>query len=140
MIDICKDRVDNLFCTETYLFYFVAFLIKIHGWWYGEIAKKHEKFVVTLTANVWLIARLCNSLNLGCQLDVFTVYFIIGQLIFVYFKWISLELPWFSFILQQGLLCLYQSFAAFIIHDISFRYVPIYLKFAFLCYFSFKDW
>ncbi len=119
MNDTCIHRYDNLRRTECYILSSIILLIIILKWRYGEIVIKYLKFVLDFLTNVWLISRLCNVLNLSCQVDVFTVYFVVWQFTYVFSEWISHELPWFSFNLQRGLLCLWMSFSAIIFHDIG---------------------
>ncbi len=140
MNDTCKYRFFNLFSMEYYIAFSIIVLIEILTWRYGEIVTKYKILMLNLILNVWLIARLCNSLNLWYQVDVFTVYFFVWQFIYLFSKWISQELPWISFTIQQGLLCLWMAFLAFIIHDTASRYFPFYFKFAFLWYYSVEDW
>ncbi len=59
---------------------------------------------------------------------------------YVFSKWISHELPWFSFNVQLGLLCLQMAYSALIVHDVYFRYFPIFLKVAFLWFLAIEDW
>jgi hypothetical protein len=135
-----RDRYDHILCTESYIFCSISLLIIKLKWQYNEIVIKYQKFLIDLLTNVWLIARLCNGLNLWCQVDVFTVYFLVWQFTYVFSKWISHELPWFSFNLQRGLLCLWKSFSAIILHDTCLRYSSIHLKLALLWYLAVQDW
>jgi hypothetical protein len=138
--DTCRYRYNNFLCIEFFIWFCVASLIIIVKRRYGNAAVKNVMFIFDLLLSGWLIARLFNALNLSCQVDVFTVYFLVGQFMYVVSKWILHELPWFSFTVQQGLLCLRCSFNALIVHDIYFRHFSIYLKVAFLWYTAFGDW
>jgi hypothetical protein len=132
--------VEILFCKATFVCGFISFLIHVLHWRYGKIITKYITLVSSLPAIVWIIARLCNGLNLCCQLDVFTVYFIVWQFIYVIYKWNLFELPYFSFTLRQGLFCLSESIFAFVMHHIWLRYASVLLIFAFLWLSALADW
>lgn len=140
MNDTCIHRVINIVCVEYFIWFCIILLIVILKRRYGNIAVEHLEFIFYLLQIVWLIARLCNSLNLSCQMDIITIYFIVWQFQCVICKWIFHELPWFSFNIQQGLLCLCMSYFALQLNDICFRYLSIYFKIAFLWCYALEDW
>jgi len=138
--ELCQQRFFNIFCMEYYILFSIGCLIQILKWRYGVRVTKYERHGMALIINVWFIARLCNSFNLSCQVDAFTVYFFIWQLVYISSKWNSDELPSFSFYLLQGFLCLSMSLFALTTHDLIFRYFPINLKVVFVWIFGLDDW
>ena len=81
----------------------------------------------------WLLARFCDAFHLWCQMDVVTVYFLIGQWALIRLQWQFKRLPVISTTtyIYRGYLCLAMAAEAFIMHDIIFRYLPRCFSLAF---------
>ena len=81
----------------------------------------------------WLLARFCDAAHLWCQMDVVTVYFLIGQWTLLRLQWQFRRLPVISTTthMYRGYLCLAMAAEAFIVHDIIFRYLPGCLSLAY---------
>ena len=77
----------------------------------------------------WLIGRICDAFDLWYPVDVVTVYFLIGQVMFMISKWDYLELQPVSGIVYRGRLCLVMACIAFIGHDLALRYLPLWFRF-----------
>ena len=81
----------------------------------------------------WLLARFCDAAHLWCQMDVVTIYFLIGQWTLLRLQWQFRRLPVISTTthMYRGYLCLAMAAEAFIVHDIIFRYLPGCLSLAY---------
>ena len=77
------------------------------------------------------MGRFFDSFALWYQVDVFTVYFLIWQLMFVLTQWEYEQLPLLSTTFYQGWLCLLVASQAFVVYDVVFRYLPPSFKFCF---------
>lgn len=95
--------------------------------------------VVYVVFSGWLMGRFLDSFALWCQVDVFTVYFLICQFMFVIVQWEYEQLPFVSITFYQGWLCLLMAFNAFLFYDIMFKFLPSPFKFCFFWIFSVKD-
>jgi prepilin signal peptidase PulO-like enzyme (type II secretory pathway) len=105
-----------------------------------ELVKKNAKFIVFTLIVVWYAARFFNALSLSCQIDVFTVFFVVWQFIYLICKWHAQELPYFSFTLYQASLCIFTAFISYASYDIVLRYLPVQYKFVFLWLIAIQDW
>jgi len=86
-----------------------------------------------------LVARFCDAFNLFCPLDIFTVYFLIWQIMFTITEWESGKLPLISLTFYRGWLCIMPASIMFVIHDYVFRYLPIQVNFLLLWLIAFLD-
>ncbi len=94
--------------------------------------------LLMITTN-WLVARYCDTIDMGYEVDIFTVYFFVWQLVCLIYKWLHQDLPMLSFTLHQKATCLSMAFCAFIEYDIIFRFAPTYAGFAFVWLMSTLD-
>jgi hypothetical protein len=88
---------------------------------------------------VWLLARYCEDKDLCYQVDVFTVYLLVWQFIYLMCKWEEHDFSYPFLILQQGSLRVSASFLAFFYYDFMFRYLTIQFNFALLWLWSLYD-
>jgi len=86
-----------------------------------------------------LVARFCDAFNLYCPLDLFTVYFLIWQIMFIITEWESDKLPLISLTFYRGWLCIMPASMIFFIHDFVFRYLSIQVNFFLLWLIAFAD-
>ncbi|CAF4888147.1 unnamed protein product [Rotaria socialis] len=86
-----------------------------------------------------LVARFCDAFNLSCPLDIFTVYFLIWQIMFIITEWESNKLPLISLTFYRAWLCIMPASIIFVIHDFVFRYLPIQVNFLLLWLIAFAD-
>ena len=98
-------------------------------WKIGRLCKDFNKLSYFLSGmftifNVWLLGRWCDSLNLWYSVDAFTIYLLVWQISYLIAKWCYHELPWPSFILYQGSICIISAIESFLIYDLYFRYFP----------------
>ncbi len=91
-------------------------------WWYGFKVLRHILPVILMTANVWLLARLCDNIYLWHQIDVFTIYFIVWQISYLMNQWCMHELSWASLILHKGSICVISTLIALVFYELFFHY------------------
>jgi hypothetical protein len=138
--DTCKYYWDNTRYIKVIIFSLVVSLKDLPIRYPIEPVKKNiEPLVFTLFA-VGFVARFCNALSFRCQIDVFTVFFLMWQFTFLIYKWYTWKLPWFSFTLHQTSLCTYMAFISYAFYDMVLRYFPVRYKFGFLWFLAIKDW
>ena len=103
--------------------------------------KLHNLFLpfVFLNISTWFLARYCNSINIAYEVDIFTAYFFVWQLICLIYKWIHQDLPYFRYCLHQMASCFYTAFLAFILHDVVIRYLGTITSFAIVWIMSILD-
>ncbi|UJR18129.1 hypothetical protein I4U23_005029 [Adineta vaga] len=113
--------------------------------------------LITLTTNCLLkqtisehsvVQQLANTMNAhtlrvicsfqGRQ-NIFTVYFLVWQFMYVMCKWECYELSWPLLIFQQASSCISSSLTVFFLYDILYRYVPFQLKIIFVWSLSLYD-
>jgi len=73
---------------------------------------------------VWLLARWCDSFHMWYSVDVFTIYFLVWQFIYLMFQWCYHQLSWPFLIFYQVSICILTAIAAFLFYDLVFRYFP----------------
>jgi hypothetical protein len=95
--------------------------------------------VIRTIISAYLLARFCESVDLWCKLDIFTVYFLIGQFMFFIIRWEFQQLPLLSLTFYQGWLCMSVAFETFFVYDIMFRYLSRQLNFLFFWISSIVD-
>ncbi len=140
MNDTCKNRWNNIFNTNAYIYVGIQSLIDAIIWYNGQQVTKLTKLVLITMTSVWFLTCLCNGLNLWYQMDVFTLYLIMWQFTYLLRKWWLHELPWVSLSLHQGSLCLSMAFLAYSAYNVALRYFPVYFQFAFLWFVAVEDW
>lgn len=84
-------------------------------------------------------ARFYDAFNLSCPLDIFTVYFLIWQIMFIITEWESDKLPLVSLTFYRVWLCKMPASMIFVIHDSVFRYLPIQVNFLIFWLIAFSD-
>jgi len=87
-------------------------------------------FLLLMITTNWLVARYCDTIDMGYEVDIFTVYFFVWQFIYLIYKWLYQDLPMLSFSLHQKATCLYMALTAFMEYDVLFRLLPTYMFFA----------
>jgi hypothetical protein len=108
----------------------VTILAKSLTFWYeSQKCSYNIRSIIFTIINSLLLARFCDAFNLRCQLDIFTVYFLIWQIMFLLTEWEFQNLPLISLTFYQGWLCIMQSFLIYFIHDFFFGLLPIEVNF-----------
>ena len=100
-------------------FFFMALI-----WYYGSKIIPCLLLGMSLVFNAWLLARWCDSFHFWYPLDIFTVYFLIWQIIYLMFQWCYRQLSWPCLIFYQASICIVTAIEAFIFYDLFFRYFP----------------
>ncbi len=97
-------------------------------------------FVAVITMiNVEYFARWFNSINIGFNVDLITIYLFIWQLIALVFCWMWHELASPILFIEQVSLCVVTGLEAFMLHNIILRYIPTRIIVIFLWLLSFVD-
>jgi hypothetical protein len=138
--DTCKYYWDNIIYIKLIICSLVISLKDVPTRYQVELVKKNIKPIVFTLFAVCFLTRFCNALSFRCQIDVFTVFFLLWQFIFLIYKWYSEELPCFSFALHQASFCAGVAFISYVSHDMVYRYVPVRYKFGLLWFLAIKDW
>ena len=101
--------------------------------WLNREKQAYFLGAVSTLCTGWILARLGDALHLWCQMDVVTVYFLIGQWTLIRLHWQFKRLPMISTttVMYRGYLCLAMASQAFIMYDMVFRYLPGCLSLAF---------
>jgi hypothetical protein len=94
-------------------------------------------FLLTMTN--WVLARYCSSINIWFEIDIFTIYLFLWQLVYSICNWVDQSLPYISFTLHQILSCLYMSFLSYMLYDIILQYFSAYINFGYLWITSIVD-
>jgi len=89
--------------------------------------------------SAWILGRYCDGLYLWYQVDIFTIYFFIWQIMFIISQWEFQELPLLSITIYRGWLCLGIATNAFMFHDNLVRYLPFVFRFCLFWTSSIKD-
>lgn len=76
-----------------------------------------------------LLSRLCDGFHLSCEMDLFTGYFLIWQIMSVMNEWESERLPLSSLLFYRGLICVVMGFMTYAVYDFLFRYFPMKYNF-----------
>jgi hypothetical protein len=92
-----------------------------------------------IIAGSWFFARFCNGFHIWCELDIFTVYFIIWQFMSLVTKWEKEYFPICSLNIYRGWLCTATAFESFLYYDAIFRYFPSWISFGYIWISSFED-
>jgi hypothetical protein len=82
--------------------------------------------------NAWCLARFCDAFDVVYPVDVFTVYFLLWQCMFIKIKWDYDELPLFSINLYRVFICWLVASSTVFAHDLIFRYLPHCFTLAFV--------
>lgn len=139
MNETCKNFViDNR--SNANLFLLISFLSITTLYVFGLY--KSEYFMARLLYTIncgWFFARLFNSFHIWCELDIFTVYFIIWQFMSLMIKWQIERFPLFSLNFYRGCLCIVTAFEGFLAYDAIFRYLPLYVNFGCMWILSIED-
>jgi hypothetical protein len=138
--DVCMYYWENIRWIKVVIFSVVISLEDIPTEYQGEQVRKNARPIIFTLITVWFVTRFCNALRFQCQIDVFTVFFLIWQLISSICKWQSHELLCFSFTLHQTTFCTFVAFVSYAYYDIIFRYLPVRYKFGILWFHAVKDW
>jgi hypothetical protein len=101
------------------LFFFMALI-----WYYGSKIIPRLLLGILVIFNVWLLARWCNSFHFRYSADIFTVYLLVWQFIYLIFQWCFHKLSWPCLILYQASICILTAIEAFMFYDLFFRYFP----------------
>jgi hypothetical protein len=97
-------------------------------------------FVAVITMiNVEYFARWFNSINIGFNVDLITIYLFIWQLIALVFCWMWHELASPILFIEQVSICIVTGLEAFMLHNIILRYIPTRIIVIFLWLLSFVD-
>ena len=81
--------------------------------------------------NAWCLARFWYVFDVVYPVDVFSVYFLLWQCMFIKLKWDYEELPAFSIVLYRVSICWLVASASFFIQDSILRYLPKLVTLAF---------
>jgi hypothetical protein len=138
--DTCIYYWDQIIPIKSMMFSLVMALRDLATRYHVECVKKNVQPLVLALITVWFGTRFCNARSFQSQVDVFTVFFLIGQFVFLICKWYCEELPCFSFTLHQASLCTLVAFISYAFYDAVFRYFPVHFKFGILWLVAIKDW
>jgi hypothetical protein len=138
--DTCKYYWNNIIYNKIFTLSLIMLLCDPAAKYQIELVKKNAKFVAFTLIVVWFAGRFFNVLYLSCPIDVFTVFFVFWQLIYLICKWHSFELPYFSFTLHQASLCIFTAFISYASYDIVLRYLPVQYRFILLWFVAIEDW
>jgi hypothetical protein len=89
--------------------------------------------------NSLLLARFCHAFNICCQFDIFTVYFLIWQIMFVTTEWELEKLTLISHTVYRGWLCIMPAFLMYFLYDFFFRLLPIEVNFLYIWLLAIAD-
>ncbi len=78
------------------------------------------------------LARWANSVDIYFTIDLITVYLFIWQLTTLVFWWMWHDLASPILLLEQVSLCILTGLEAFMLHNITLRYVPTTINLGFL--------
>ncbi len=140
MNDTCKYYWNNIIYMKIFILSLVISLNDIAMSYQPESVKKNAQLIAFTLIIVWFATRFCNATSFQCQIDVFTVFFLFWQLIFLIYKWRCQELPWFSFTLHQALLNICVAFISYAAYDMVLRYLQLRYKIALLWFLAVRDW
>jgi hypothetical protein len=104
----------------------------------NKIVQCTEPVVYTIFIS-WLTGRFWDGLNLWYKIDVFTVYFVIWQILFVIHKWERKQVPVLSRNFYRGWLCLLMACQAIVFYDAIFSYLPFLHMFNYFWIHSIDD-
>ena len=88
---------------------------------------------------IWLLGRFFEKVDFRYKVDIFTMYILIWQLMFIVAKWEIGEYPIFLLTLYRGWFCFLMACDAFIFHDTVSRYLPSPTIWIWFWLFSFED-
>ncbi len=97
----------------------------------------HSVFYTIISA--WIVGRFFDGRYLWYQVDIFTMYFLIWQIMLIISLWEYNELPLLSVTIYRGWLCLGIATNAFMFHDNLVRYLPFVFRFCLFWTSSIKD-
>ncbi|CAF3694408.1 unnamed protein product [Rotaria sp. Silwood1] len=108
-------------------------------WYDSQKCSYNIRPVIYTIINSLLLARFCHSFNICCQFDIFTVYFLIWQIMFLITEWELEKLPFISLSFYRGWLCIMPAFHMYFLYDFFFRRLPIEVNFLYIWLFAIAD-
>jgi hypothetical protein len=132
---LLNDRRDQKLQVVSFSSCFIMALILL----YGVRLLNRVRPIIQTTLIVWLLARYCEGKDLYYSVDVFTIYLLVWQCVYVMCKWEDNELSFPFLILQQGSLCISAAVMTFLFYDFQYRFFPIQFNFALLWLWALYD-
>ncbi|CAF3513389.1 unnamed protein product [Rotaria socialis] len=83
--------------------------------------------------------RFCDAFNFSYSLDIFTVYFLVWQVMFLITAWELQILPLISLTFFRGCQCMIPAFIMYFVYDFFFRLLPMEVNFLLIWIFALAD-
>ena len=116
----------------------ILFVVLLILFGYDKIMFYTSPSIYTITG-IWLLGRFFDKIHLEYQVDIFTMYLLVWQLMFIAVKWEFEQYAIFSLTFYRGWLCFLMACNAFIFHDTACRYLPAPIIWMWFWLFSIKD-
>ncbi|CAF1413848.1 unnamed protein product [Rotaria magnacalcarata] len=121
------------------LFPVIILEVSLTSWYNSRERSYNFRAVIYTIIQTFFLARFCDAFNFSYSLDIFTVYFLVWQVMFLITAWELQILPLISLTFFRGCQCMIPAFIMYFVYDFFFRLLPMEVNFLLIWIFALAD-